>query len=194
MDLTKNGDLIRKLRKAKGMTQKQVAEMLGILPKTVSKWETGKGFPDVSVIGELAKILGVSTDSVLSGEMKANKTDSGNMKKVKFYMCSECGNISMQTGNGVVLCCGRQLMPYQPEKGDSDHKINVETLDGDFYITFPHEMTKEHYLKFFAYVRWDGIYIKRLYPEQNGEVRFPAQRGGILYYCCSRDGLFEQKI
>ena len=41
MNLSKNGELLRDLRKSRGMTQKQVADRLGVLPKTVSKWETG---------------------------------------------------------------------------------------------------------------------------------------------------------
>lgn len=48
MNLRKNGKLLCDLRKAKGMTQKEVDDKLGIVPKTVSKWETGHGFPDVS--------------------------------------------------------------------------------------------------------------------------------------------------
>jgi len=84
MDLAKNGKLLCDLRKAKGMTQKQVAEILGVLPKTVSKWETGHGFPDVSTVSALADILGVNEKTILSGNLNTNPEESVNMKRTKF--------------------------------------------------------------------------------------------------------------
>lgn len=87
MDLIKFGKLLCDLRKAKGLTQKQVADNLGILPKTVSKWETGHGFPDVSVVSSLADILGVSERTLLFGNLTQNIQEVGNMKKTKFYVC-----------------------------------------------------------------------------------------------------------
>ena len=47
------------LRQEKGLTQKGITDVLGISPKTVSKWETGHGFPDVSLISELSKIFSI---------------------------------------------------------------------------------------------------------------------------------------
>lgn len=72
MDLNKSGNLIRELRKSKKMTQKQVAKILGIEPKTVSKWETGRGFPDISFVSGLADIFGVSEKILLSGDLIKN--------------------------------------------------------------------------------------------------------------------------
>ncbi|MBQ4049613.1 MAG: helix-turn-helix transcriptional regulator, partial [Clostridia bacterium] len=72
MDLRKNGSLLRDLRKARGMTQKDVADRVGVVPKTVSKWETGHGFPDVSTISALADVLGVSERILLSGDLIKN--------------------------------------------------------------------------------------------------------------------------
>lgn len=88
MNLNDSGSLIRGLRKAKGITQKDIADILGIQPKTVSKWETGNGFPDVSYISELADILGVSERILLSGNLKRNAAESGNMKKNKLFRLS----------------------------------------------------------------------------------------------------------
>mgnify|MGYP002405083448 CR=1 FL=1 len=79
MDLRKNGKLLCDLRKAKGMTQKQVADKSGILPKTVSKWETGHGFPDVSTVSAIAELLGVSTDTILSGNLIQSLEEVGNI-------------------------------------------------------------------------------------------------------------------
>ena len=87
MDLIKNGNLLRILRKEKGLTQKALAEKLGVVPKTVSKWETGRGFPDVSILSKLADILGVNERCLLAGSLQANKAETGNLKRTKFYVC-----------------------------------------------------------------------------------------------------------
>ena len=96
MDLIKNGKLLCDLRKAKGMTQKQLADILGIVPKTVSKWETGRGFPDISTLSALSEILGVSEKTLLSGRLTQNAKEVGNMKRIKFFVCPHCGSF-MQT-------------------------------------------------------------------------------------------------
>lgn len=77
MDLSKSGILLRDLRIAKGLTQKQLADILGVVPKTVSKWETGHGFPDTSLLLELSKILNVSIDSLLSGSLSGSSREAG---------------------------------------------------------------------------------------------------------------------
>ena len=67
-DQAKTGKFIAESRKKKGLTKKDLAEQLGISDKTVSKWETGHGIPDVSVISELCEILSVSSNELLAGE------------------------------------------------------------------------------------------------------------------------------
>lgn len=176
------------------MTQKNVADCLGVLPKTVSKWETGHGFPDVSTVMALADILGVSAETILSGDLAENEEEKGNMKKIKFYVCPKCGNILTQTGSGEIVCCGSKLNSLEVKKSDDGHKLKVETIENDFYITFNHSMTKEHFINFAAYVGFDRVMIIRLYPEQGGEMRFPKMYGGKLYYCCNKHGLFEMSI
>ena len=194
MDLAKNGKLLCDLRKAKGMTQKQVAEMLGVLPKTVSKWETGHGFPDVSTVSALADILGVNEKTILSGNLNTNPEEAVNMKRTKFYVCPDCGSFMQGTGNSEVICCGKPLCALKATTADDAHKISVSEIEDDYYIEFNHEMTKEHYISFVAYVRFDRVLTLKLYPEQNGEVRFPQMRGGKLYFFCNSHGLFEFKI
>ena len=68
MDLVKIGKYIASKRKSLGMTQKQLAEKLGMSDKSVSKWERGVCLPDVSVYKELCSILGISLNEFLSGE------------------------------------------------------------------------------------------------------------------------------
>ena len=191
MDLSKTGRLIAKLRQEKGLTQKDIAEKLGICAKTVSKWETGHGFPDVSFISELSKIFQVDPSILLEGELPKPKPEVGNMKRTKFYVCEECGNILTGIGNAEIMCCGRKLLPLKAKESDEAHKINIEKIEDDFYITFSHPMTKEHYISFISYVRCDKVFTVKLYPEQSGELRFPQMYGGKMYYYCNKHGLFE---
>lgn len=194
MDLEKTGQLLCRLRKEKGMTQKQVADSLNISAKTVSKWECGSGFPDVSVLRELSELFGVNSEQILSGSMEKNEEENGNMKRIKFYICPSCGSIMTASGEAEISCCGRKLNALEVKQCDEKHCLNVERIENDFYITFDHEMTKEHYLNFIAYVGVDRIMLVRLYPEQGGEVRFPQMYGGKLYFGCNKHGLFEKAL
>lgn len=194
MDLSKNGKLLCYLRKAKGMTQKEVAEKLGVVPKTVSKWETGHGFPDVSTVSALADILGVSEKTILSGDLEQNSEEAGNMKRTKFYVCPCCGSIMQGTGNSQVVCCGKQIEDLKAISADDEHTISISGIEDDYYIEFNHEMTKEHYISFVSYVRFDRALTVKLYPEQDCAVRFPKMYGGKFYFYCNKHGLFEYQI
>ena len=191
MDLVKNGKLLCSLRKAKGLTQKQVADKLGVLPKTVSKWETGRGFPDVSTVSALSDILEVSEKTLLSGYLDKNSTDAGNMKRIKFYVCDSCGSIIQGVGNGQVICCGKQQKPLSKKPANGAHAVTVSEIEGDFFLEFAHPMEKEHYISFVAYVCSDRTLTVKLYPEQAATVRFPKMYGGKLYCYCNKHGLFE---
>ena len=191
MDLNKNGKLLCDLRKAKGLTQKQVADKLGIVPKTVSKWETGHGFPDVSTVSALADILGVSEKTILSGDLEQNLESANNMKRTKFYVCPHCGSFLQGTGNGQVVCCGKQLEALTAVSADDEHTINISEIEDDFYIEFNHAMTKEHYISFVSYVRFDRVLTIKLYPEQDCAVRVPKMYGGKICFYCSKHGLFK---
>ena len=194
MDLEKNGKLLCSLRKAKGLTQKQGADKLGILPKTVSKWETGHGFPDISTLSALADIFGVSEKTLLMGDLSPNSAESGNMKRIKFYVCPSCGGFAESVGNSQIICCGKRLVPLKSKPADSGHSLNISETEGDYYIEISHEMTKEHYIDFLAYVHYDRVLTVKLYPEQDCSVRFPKMYGGKFYYYCSKHGLFEYEL
>ncbi|MBR5153158.1 MAG: hypothetical protein IKW60_06515 [Clostridia bacterium] len=116
------------------------------------------------------------------------------MKNTKFYVCEKCGNILTSTENAEFVCCGENLLPLVAKEADEAHKLNVEKSEDDFYITFSHSMTKEHYISFISYIRFDKVLTVKLYPEQSGELRFPQMRGGKMYYYCNAHGLFELKI
>ena len=191
MDLNKSGNLIRELRKSKKMTQKQVANILGIEPKTVSKWETGRGFPDISFVSGLADIFGVSEKILLSGDLIKNDEEVGNMKRNKFYACKNCGRVICGTGEYEVICCGNKLSPLEPSEADEGHLLKVTEIENDYFVEIDHDMTKEHFISFIAYVSMDRMMLIRLYPEQNCEICFPKMFGGKFFCYCNKHGLFE---
>jgi len=190
MDCSKVGNLILTLRKEKRWTQKQLADKMNISDKTISKWEKGLGCPDVSLLKELSEILEVNIEKILQGDLEPNEADGGNMKRLKFYVCPNCGNVITSTGEAEISCCGRKLNVLSAKPSDEKHHLKVETIEDDYYITFSHEMTKEHYLNFIAYVSYDKVLLVRLYPEQGSEVRFPVLRQGKLYFGCNKHGLW----
>lgn len=193
MDCEKIGSLIYKLRKEKDMTQKQVADLLNISDKTVSKWERGLGCPDVSILTELSKIFDINIEKILLGDLQPNNVNGGNMKRIKFYVCPSCGNIISTTGEGEISCCGRKLKAEVAKTLDDSHKITVEEVENDYYVEIDHEMTKEHYISFVAYVTYDRVLLIKLYPEQSPTVRFPRLCGkferGKFYIFCNQHGL-----
>ncbi|EHL08492.1 DNA-binding helix-turn-helix protein [Desulfitobacterium hafniense DP7] len=190
MDCAKVGRLILQLRKEKGLTQQQVADMLNISNKTISKWERGLGCPDVTLWSGLSAVLGADIQKMLEGKLDPNLPDVGKIDKTQFYVCPACGNILTSTGKASLACCGRKLQPLKPVPGTADHAITVEKLDMDYFITIDHDMMKDHYIPFVAYVLYDRMLLTRLYPEQSAEVRIPIlKKAGQLYVYCTRHGL-----
>ena len=165
MNNENTGKLILRLRKESNMTQKQLADAMNISDKTISKWERGLGLPDVSLLRELSEILGVNVERLLSGDLNPDDKDGGNMKKVKFYVCQECGNVITATGGGEISCCGRKLAALTAKPADESHRLNVQEIENDYYITFSHDMSKDHHVGFVAYVTWDRVLLIKLYPE-----------------------------
>ena len=195
MNTQETGRLISRLRRERGLTQRQVAEALHVSAQAVSKWERDLGCPDVSLLPLLAGIFGVSAERLLAGDLAPNDLEVGNLKKLKIYLCPDCGNILTATGGGELHCCGRKLEPLAVRPVDDEHAVTVQEVEEDWYITFSHPMEKCHFIRFAAYVATERVLLVRLYPEQGGEFRIPQLRGGgKLYLCCSRDGLFEVKV
>ena len=191
MDRYVTGAVIKKLREKQKMTQEELADKIFVTGKAVSKWETGQGFPDISLVEPLAKALGISVIELLSGEDIKNGNRSFNMAKGRFYVCPVCGNVIRATGEAVVSCCGITLPPLVPEKADPDHMIRKETVEDEFYVTVDHPMTKDHYISFLAAVSDQGAQFVKLYPEGNAEARFKINRVRTIYAYCNRHGLFQ---
>lgn len=192
MDGKEIGTLLSKLRRERNMTQKEVADRLSVSPQAVSKWECGSGCPDVGLLPAISELFGVAVDRLLAGDLNPETMDGGNMKRIKFFVCPDCGNIMTATGGGELHCCGRKMEALKPQKADEVHSARVQEIEEDWYITFDHPMKKDHFFRFAAYVTVDRCLLVRLYPEQGSELRIPQIRGGgKLYLCCSQDGLFE---
>ena len=194
MDNYVTGATIRELRECKNMTQAQLADKIGVSPKTVSKWETAKGLPDISLLDGLAAALDVSVMELLSGNRVENRNVSGNLLRSRFYCCPVCGNILHAMGDAMISCCGVALPPLEAEEVDEAHKITLQPVEDERFVTVDHEMTKRHYLSFLAYVTTDRVQLVKLYPEGNAECRLNIRGRGVLYLYCNRHGLMKQKI
>ena len=188
------GSTIRPLREKKGYTQKQLGEQIGVSDKTVSKWELCRGLPDISMLEPLAAALGVSVAELMTGECVANQNRSGNMQRMKFYVCPVCGNVVWSAGEGVFSCCGLRLVPLKAAEAVGEHVLSAEIVGGEYYVHSVHPMEKGHHFTFFACVTVERVDFLKLYPEQAAEGRFSIRSGGMLYACCSRHGLVRMKL
>lgn len=187
------GAMIRRLRENRRMTQQQLADKIGVSDKTVSKWETGRGYPDISLIEPLSDALGVSVIEMFSGENVINTNKAFNMRRTNLYVCPVCGNVIQSTGEAIVSCCGIVLPPLEAEPADEAHHIHIEKVEDEYYVTLDHEMSKTHFISFIMAVKDDGIECTKLYPESNAEARFKISKTRFLYCYCNRHGLFTVK-
>ena len=193
MNLDKVGGLLRTLRREKGLTQRALAEQIGVSDRTISKWETGRGAPDVSLLSAVSDALGVNIEGILRGELRPEDCTGGNMKKIRYYYCPVCGSLSLSTGNASVSCCGRRLTALEPAAPDPDHSLTLEPVEDEWYITSDHPMTRDHFITFAALVASDRILMIKQYPEWNLQLRLP-RRPGLLLWHCSNHGLFSMPL
>ncbi len=194
MDAYITARTIKKLREEKGLTQTALAEKIGVSSKAISKWETSKGLPDISLIEPLSQALGVSVMELMSGDTVMNKNLSSNMLFSKFYVCPVCGNVIHSSGAAVISCCGIALPALEAEDIDQEHTVSIEPVEDEKFITVNHAMTKSHFISFIAYVTGDKIHFVKLYPEGNAENRIQFRGRGYLYIYCNRHGLMKKKV
>ena len=184
------GAAVKQLREKRKLTQAELADKIGVSAKTVSKWETGKGLPDISLLEPLAKALNISVIELMNGEQITNRNVSANLLRSKFYVCPLCGNILHSMGESLVSCCGITLPALEAEEGDEEHSVTIERVEDEHFVTVCHPMTKQHYISFLAYVTTDRVQLVKLYPEGNTETRLQLWGRGRLYWYCNRHGLF----
>ena len=185
------GAIIRELREKNKMTQLQLAERLGVSDKTVSKWETAKGYPDITLLEPIAAAFRISVAELISGNTIHNANVSANMLRSKLYVCPVCGNVINSMGEAVIHCHGILLTPLEAEPTDEHHMIFIERVEDEYYVRINHSMTKEHYISFVAAASSDNIQIVKLYPEGNAETRIKLRGVRRIYFYCNRDGMFS---
>ena len=188
------GAVIKELREKNHFTQAELAEKLCVSDKTVSKWETGKGYPDISLLEPIAKAFGVSVTELMTGNAVSNGNVSANMMRSQFYVCPVCGNTIHSMGEAVIHCHGILLTPSQAEEADDTHKISIEKVEDEYYVRVEHDMTKQHYISFIAAQGSDKMQMVKLYPEGNAEARVKINGVRKLLFYCNRDGLFSVDV
>ena len=185
------GAIIKELREKYHLTQSELAEKLNVSDKTISKWETAKGYPDITLLEPIAKVFGISITELFSGNAVSNVNVSANMMRSKFYVCPVCGNIIHSMGEAVIQCHGIILTPCQEEETDENHMIYIERVEDEYYVRVAHDMTKQHYISFVAALSADKLQIIKLYPEGNAEARVKINGIRKILFYCNRDGLFS---
>lgn len=174
--------LIHQRRLELGLTQQALADRIHVSAKAVSKWERAAGMPDASIVPALSSVLGVSAESLLSGLVNQNPPDGGNMKRIQFFQCPDCGNILTATGKAALSCCGRRLSPMTVAPADDAHRLSITDVETEKLLTWTHPMDKEHHLTFLAAVGSDCVQIVRLYAEGAREHRL-SRIPWARYFC-----------
>ncbi len=188
------GAVIKELREKNKLTQIELADFLGVSDKAISKWERGRGFPDITLLEPIAAAFHVSVTELISGTTVMNANVAANMLRSKFYVCPICGNVIHSMGQSVVTCHGVLLNPQEAEPTDEKHKIFVERAEDEYYVKIEHDMTKTHYISFIAAMSSDRCQLVKLYPEGAAEARFKISGVRKIYFYCNRDGLFAHDI
>lgn len=194
MDQYVTGAVIKELREKNRMTQVQLAEKIGVSDKTVSKWENGKGYPDITLLEPIAEAFRISVAELISGNTIRNSNVSANMMRSKFYVCPVCGNVIHSTGEAVIQCHGVLLKPLEEEMTEEEHMIFIERVEDEYYVRIDHEMSKQHYISFIAALSPDEIQMARLYPEGPCHARFKIQGVRKICFFCNHDGLFSIEV
>jgi len=196
MNAEKTGKLIHDARVNKNLTQKQLAEIIGVTDKAVCKWEKGHGCPDITLLRNLSVALEIDIQSILRGELGLTKTHGGNMKRIKFYRCLECGNLITSTKEIELSCCGNRLESLSAaESNDSkEFEPEINEYDGQFTVKFNHPMVKDNYISNIISVQYDRCTVINLFAEQEALVTIPQIRGIKLYVVTNNNELKEVRL
>ncbi|MDE7185952.1 MAG: helix-turn-helix domain-containing protein [Lachnospiraceae bacterium] len=114
MDQKKTGSFLKELRKEKALTQEQLAEILGVTNRSISRWENGVNMPDFDLVIELANYFGVSIDEFLNGERKDDMVDKKTeetMLKVADYTNEERIRVTRRL-NWIFMAGGIAFLVY----------------------------------------------------------------------------------
>ena len=195
MNAEKTGNLIRSLRIKKGLTQKELAQMICVTDKAVCKWEKGRGCPNITLISQLSKVLEVDIQSILQGYLDKNKKIGANMNHLKFYKCPTCGNLVTSIKSVELSCCGNKLSPVSAQtRSDPEYQPVIQEFDGQYSIKFNHPMTKSNYISQVIVVRYDQIMTVNLYAESEAIITIPQVRGIRLFVITNKSELIAVTV
>lgn len=195
MNAEKTGSLIRSLRIKKGLTQKELAHMICVTDKAVCKWEKGRGCPNITLISQLSKVLGVDIQSILQGYLDKNKKIGENMNHLKFYKCPTCGNLVTSIKSVELSCCGNKLSPVSAQtRSEPEYQPVIQEFDGQYSIKFNHPMTKSNYISQVIVVRYDQIMTVNLYAESEAIITIPQVRGIRLFVITNKSELIAVTV
>ncbi len=147
------GTVIRELREKNNMTQLQLAEKLGVSDKTVSKWETAKGYPDITLLEPIAKVFRISVTELISGSTIHNANVSANMMRSKFYVCPVCGNVIHSMGEAAIHCHGILLASLEAKASDDMQMVKLYP-EGNAEARFKLRRVR----RIFFYCNRDGLF------------------------------------
>ncbi len=195
MNAEKTGSLIRSLRIKKGLTQKELAQMICVTDKAVCKWEKGRGCPNITLISQLSKVLEVDIQSILQGYLDKNKKIGENMNHLKFYKCPTCGNLVTSIKSVELSCCGNKLSPVSAQtRSEPEYQPVIQEFDGQYSIKFNHPMTKSNYISQVIVVRYDQIMTVNLYAESEAIITIPQVRGIRLFVITNKSELIAVTV
>lgn len=194
MNQNQIANLIRNNREKRKMTQMELAQLLYVSDKTISKWETCKSCPDLEMMEAIARVFQMSIYEFLSNQIIETRNKQGNCLKVHFYVCPICGNVLWSLSESVMHCHGISLSSLQVQEINEDHLISIQKIENEYYVSISHEMTKQHYISFIAALSGNRIQFVKLYPEQNAEAYFKMDGVKFIYFYCNQEGLFKKRI
>ena len=194
MDRYVTGALIKSLREESGMTQQQLAVRIDVGDKAVSRWECGRGYPDITLLEPLARALGVSVAELVAGSDVRNANRSSNMLRARLYVCPVCGNVLQATGEAMVSCCGITLPALEADPAEGEHEVRAACVEDELYVSAEHPMGKLHCLSFLVAVSPDRVQLVKLYPEGPAAARFRLAGVRRVYAYCNRHGLFYKDL
>lgn len=182
---------IKELRESRGMTQLELASVLNLSDRTISKWETGRGYPDITFLEKIASVFSLSIGELLSASQIRSSNISANMLKTSFYVCPLCGNVIVSTGEASISCHGITLSKLVKNEMDEKHSSSVEIVEDEYFISIRHPMTKERYVSFIAALSSDKVQFVKLYPEGSAEGRVKMNGVKEILFYSNTDGLYS---
>ena len=116
------------------------------------------------------------------------------MKQTRYFVCPQCGELTLCTGNAQVSCCGRTLQPLTPQKAQPEQRLQIEQVEDEWFVSSDHPMTKDDYISFLAFAAGDRLQVLRQYPEWGLQARIFRRGHGMLLWYSREQGLLYQLL